>query len=477
VTKKKKRDKGSSKKSAPQSVRPSKRALAEHPADEPAEARAEAASTEPKPAKSKRPAEKTKKKHKQDPAEKPSRTNGKARASARKNRADAAGVEEPTTVSASLDLDEAEDLAEEAPELGMGSRMVPPHVSWSDPLDSMPPASPVRGDVAEQIKSLEARLDGLIRTSAARLEVEETSDPLHEAPRALPLRSEPPPAVAAEELAATPYFEKQWGRKSLTSRSEEVDDFGLDPAYEGKVRPVAEFLYRRYFRVKTSGIENLPQSGRCIVVANHSGTLPLDGLMLRTALHLEQGGSRELRWLAEDFLFYLPFAGVFMNRVGAVRACQENAERLLEKEHMVAVFPEGVQGIKKLYKERYRLQRFGRGGYIRLALRMRAPIVPCSIVGAEETNPLLYRVEYLAGLVGLPYIPVTPTFPFLGPLGLLPAPSRWRITFGEPVSLDHHGPEAADDHVLVGRLSDRVRGTIQSMLDSGVRDRRSVWFG
>ena len=176
-------------------------------------------------------------------------------------------------------------------------------------------------------------------------------------------------------------------------------------------------------------------------------------------------------------MFYLPFAGVFMNRVGAVRACQENAERLLEKELLVAAFPEGVQGIKKLYRERYRLQRFGRGGYIRLALRMQAPLIPCAIVGAEETNPLLYRIEYLAGLVGLPYIPVTPTFPLLGPLGLLPAPSRWRIHFGEPVSLDGHGPEAADDHVLVGRLSERVRATIQGMLETGVRERRSVWFG
>jgi 1-acyl-sn-glycerol-3-phosphate acyltransferase len=213
------------------------------------------------------------------------------------------------------------------------------------------------------------------------------------------------------------------------------------------------------------------------VVANHSGTLPLDGLMLRTALRLESACARDLRWLAEDFLFYLPFAGVFMNRVGAVRACQENAERLLSKDQLVAVFPEGVHGIKKLYRERYHLQRFGRGGFIRLALRMRATIVPCAIVGAEETNPILYRLEYLARLVGLPYIPVTPTFPLLGPLGLLPAPSRWRITFGEPISLDHHGPEVADDHVLVGRLSDRVRSTIQAMLDSGVRERRSVWFG
>jgi 1-acyl-sn-glycerol-3-phosphate acyltransferase len=475
VTKKKKRDK-SEKKSAPKSVRPLRRSVTEHPADPVEEARADDESK--KAPKSKPSRKRSKTKGKKLAAEKPARDNGKPRSAGKKAKI---GQEHQLRVQApaGLDLEDAEDLAEEAPELGMGSRMIPPHMSWSDPLDSMPPASPARGDVAEQIKSLEARLDGLIRNSAARVEVEETSDPLHEAPRAVPVRAagDAPPVPDADEISATPYFEKQWGRKSLTSRSEEVDDFGLDPAYESKVRPVSEFLYRRYFRVKTNGIENLPKSGRCIIVANHSGTLPLDGLMLRTALHLERGGARELRWLAEDFLFYLPFAGVFMNRVGAVRACQENAERLLEKEHMVAVFPEGVQGIKKLYRERYRLQRFGRGGYIRLALRMRAPIVPCAIVGAEETNPLLYRVEYLAGLVGLPYIPVTPTFPFLGPLGLLPAPSRWRITFGEPVSLDHHGPEAADDHVLVGRLSDRVRGTIQSMLESGVRERRSVWFG
>jgi 1-acyl-sn-glycerol-3-phosphate acyltransferase len=166
-----------------------------------------------------------------------------------------------------------------------------------------------------------------------------------------------------------------------------------------------------------------------------------------------------------------------MNRVGAVRACQENAERLLGKESLVAVFPEGVQGIRKLFSERYQLQRFGRGGYIRLALRMQAPLIPCAIVGAEETNPLLFRLEYLASLMGLPYIPVTPTFPLLGPLGLVPAPSRWTIKFGEPVSLDGYGPQAAEDHVLVGRLSERVRSSIQAMLDNGVRERKSVWFG
>jgi 1-acyl-sn-glycerol-3-phosphate acyltransferase len=381
---------------------------------------------------------------------------------------------EASESATSLALDDDETLVEEAPELGLGSRMVPPHIGWSDPLDSMPPASGPRGDVAEQIRALEARLDGLIRTGAAPKPAGPTPGP--ESLRVVPTEREPP-AAPADDLAASPYFVQRWGRQGLRSRSEEVDDFGLDPAYESRFRPIGEFLYRHYFRIKTHGVSHVPASGRCIIVANHSGTLPLDGLMLRTALRLEHAAARELRWLAEDFLFYLPFAGVFMNRVGAVRACQENAERLLGKDGLLAVFPEGVQGIRKLFSERYRLQRFGRGGYIRLALRMQAPIVPCAIVGAEETNPLLYRLESVAGLMGLPYIPVTPTFPLLGPLGLVPAPSRWTIRFGEPVSLDGHGPQAAEDHVLVGRLSERVRGAIQAMLDNGVRERKSVWFG
>lgn len=273
------------------------------------------------------------------------------------------------------------------------------------------------------------------------------------------------------------YVAQQWSREALRSRLEEVDDFGLDPGFENKVRAGLDLLYRRYFRVEVDGIDNIPSSGRAVVVANHSGALPLDGMMLRAAMRLDHRSARDLRWLAEDFVFYLPFAGVFLNRIGAVRACPENAERLLEKDSLIAVFPEGVQGIKKLFNERYRLQRFGRGGYIRLCLRMRAPLIPCAIIGAEETNPLIYRFEWLAELLRLPYLPVTPTFPLLGPLGLLPAPTRWKMRFGEPISFDSYGPEAADDDVLVGRLSERVRGNIQALLDSGLRSRKSVWFG
>lgn len=380
--------------------------------------------------------------------------------------------------------DDTEVDSEEAFELGIGSRVVPPTTQYGEAFESTPPAASEGlkiGDVQAQIRALEARLDGLIRQRdfsgpsedepSPSVPVSERRGPLAKAP------SSTPALVEVAEPPAEDFISRKWGRSALRSRSEEFDDFGLDPGFEQRVKPVVEFLYRSYFRTSVEGIDNIPGEGRCIVVANHSGAVPLDGLMLRAALRIEHRQRRDLRWLAEDFVYYLPFAGVFMNRVGAVRACPENAERLLEKESLVGVFPEGVYGIKKLFQERYRLQRFGRGGYIRLCLRMRAPIVPCAIIGAEESSPLLYRLEGLTELLGLPYFPITPTFPFLGPAGLLPAPTKWRMRFGEPINLDNYGPEAADDHVLVGRLSERVRTAIQAMLDGGLRERRSVWFG
>lgn len=281
----------------------------------------------------------------------------------------------------------------------------------------------------------------------------------------------------ARELLSSDYYLRKWGRLAMRGRSEEVEEFGFDPIYEQKARSLLEFLYTRYFRVETTGIDQVPARGRCLLVANHSGTLPLDGLMMKTAVKLEHAAPRDLRWLTEDFIHHMPYLGSTMNRLGAVRACQENAERLLSKEALVAVFPEGVKGIGKLFAERYRLQRFGRGGFMKLALRTETPIVPVAIVGAEETNPLLFRIEYLAKAIGLPYVPVTPTFPMLGPLGLLPAPTKWQIHFGEPLDFRSHGREAAEDEVLVGKLAERVRATIQGMLDRAIGSRKSVFFG
>ena len=262
----------------------------------------------------------------------------------------------------------------------------------------------------------------------------------------------------------------------MRNRSEEVDDFGYDPAYDARVRPVFEMLYTRYFRVGCRGIANVPNEGRCMLVVNHSGTIPLDGPMLKIAMLREHHAKRALRWLAEDFVFHFPFLGSFESRIGAVRACQENAERVLRQETLLAVFPEGINGIGKLYADRYKLQRFGRGGFIRLALRTRTPIVPVAIVGAEETNPMLARLETLAKPLGIPYVPVTPTFPLLGPLGLLPAPTKWKIQFGEPIHV-HESLEGETDELLVARISEKVRTTIQQMLDGAVRERKSVLFG
>lgn len=282
---------------------------------------------------------------------------------------------------------------------------------------------------------------------------------------------------SAREIVGAEFYRKKWGREALRNRTEDVDDFGYDPEYDRKLRPVLDFLYARWFRVETTGIDHVPAAGRAVMVANHSGTVPFDGVMLKTALLREHPQQRHLRWLTEDFIQHFPFLGGAMNRLGAVRACQENAERLLANEELVAVFPEGLKGIGKLFADRYRLQRFGRGGFVKLALRSRAPLVPVAIVGAEETNPLLFRVEYLSKALGLPYVPVTPTFPALGPLGLLPAPTKWRITVGEPIDLSSYGEGAAEDDLLVGRVADRVRATIQGMLDRELAARKSVFFG
>jgi 1-acyl-sn-glycerol-3-phosphate acyltransferase len=281
----------------------------------------------------------------------------------------------------------------------------------------------------------------------------------------------------ARELLSTDFYLRKWGRLAMRGRSEEVDDFGFDPAYDEKARSVLEFLYTRYFRVETTGIERVPAHGRCLLVANHSGTLPLDGVMIKTAVKLEHSSPRDVRWLAEDFVHHMPYVGSMMSRLGAVRACQENAERLLGKEQLCAVFPEGMKGTGKLFADRYRLQRFGRGGFVKLCLRTGTPIVPVSVIGAEEMNPLLFKIEYIAKAIGVPYVPVTPTFPALGPIGLLPAPTKWQIHFGEPMDFSSYGPEAADDEILVGKLGERVRATIQAMLNRALDGRKSVFFG
>lgn len=288
------------------------------------------------------------------------------------------------------------------------------------------------------------------------------------------------PAFPFEQKRRLPleFLWKRYRKFAMRDRSDVVDEFGRDPVYAQRVEPLLDFLYRQWFRVETAGIANVPDSGRCLIVSNHSGTVPYDGAILMHALRTEHPTHRDVRPLVENFVFHFPYLGTFINRIGGVRACQENAQRLLDDEQAVAVFPEGIKGIGKLYKERYRLQRFGRGGFIKLALRSRAPVVPVAIIGAEEIHPMLGRITWFAKTVGIPYVPVTPTFPLLGPLGVLPLPTKWYLKFGEPFDFaEHYGPDAADDRILVNKLSEQVRSKIQDMIDQGLAERQSVLFG
>ncbi len=256
-----------------------------------------------------------------------------------------------------------------------------------------------------------------------------------------------------------------------------VDAFGFDRAYWRRVEPLFAYLYENYWRVETSGIEHVPTEGRTLLVANHSGILPWDALMLREAVEKEHPAQRHVRPLIEDYTATMPFLGPFLRRVGITRADQQNAERLLNDEKLVAIFPEGIQGIVKPYRERYRLRRFGRGGLVKLAIRTRSPVVPVAIVGGDEIYPVIGQSPWLGKVLGLPTLPLTPLFPWLGAAGLVPLPSKWFIRFGPPVDLAKLGKKALDDEILVNRLNEEVRSKVQELVYEVIRERRSAWLG
>ena len=243
-----------------------------------------------------------------------------------------------------------------------------------------------------------------------------------------------------------------------------VDEFGFDAELTEQLTfPALRPLYRKWFRVEVSGMDNVPTDSAALLVGNHSGTIAVDALMVQLALFDEHPAHRHLRLLAADFVFKAPLLGEYARKTGATLASNADAERLLESGELVAVFPEGVKGVGKSVWDRYRLQRFGRGGFVSTALRTGTPIIPVSIVGAEEIYPMIGNIPVLARLLGLPYFPVTPTFPLLGPLGAVPLPSKWMIDFGEPIDTgDLAG--LADDPLEVFNLADKVKETIQATL-------------
>lgn len=283
--------------------------------------------------------------------------------------------------------------------------------------------------------------------------------------------TEPQGGTGASELRERLAAAAAFAQRRLGGR-DQADEFGFDPDFNASVlMPMAGALYRNWFRVKMRGLENVPDSGAALVVANHAGVLPIDMIMVQAGIYYEHPRHRNLRLLGADLVYELPLLAQLARKSGHTHASPEEAAKLLAAGEVVGVCPEGFKGTGKPFSERYKLRRFGRGGFAVSAIRAGVPIIPCAIVGAEEIYPMLGNARWLAQLLGLPYFPLTPLFPWLGALGMIPLPSDWIIEFGEPVPTGHYGAAAADDPAVVSELSGQVRDIIQQMVDGLVVER------
>jgi 1-acyl-sn-glycerol-3-phosphate acyltransferase len=292
-------------------------------------------------------------------------------------------------------------------------------------------------------------------------------------PAAEPVPPKVPSGDAVDRLTDLVAF----ARRRLTG-DYEIDEYGFDAELtDNVIIPPLRQLYRKWFRVEVIGAHHLPARGGALIVANHSGTLPLDAMMTAVAVRDNHPAGRYLRMLGADLVFRTPVLGSLARKTGQTLACNADAERLLREGHLVGVWPEGFKGIGKPFRDRYKLQRFGRGGFVSAALRTGTPIVPCAIVGAEEIYPKIADLKPLARLLGFPYFPVTPLFPLFGPLGAVPLPSKWYIEFGEPIPTDHFDEGAQDDPMLVFNITDQVREQIQQTLYRLLSGRRNVFLG
>jgi 1-acyl-sn-glycerol-3-phosphate acyltransferase len=261
--------------------------------------------------------------------------------------------------------------------------------------------------------------------------------------------------------------------------SREVDDWGRSERVFSLMEPLLNFYYRYWFRVEQEGVENVPAEGGALLVSNHSGALPPDAPMIMQAVRNEHPHPRPLYMLGEHWFKGYPGVGMLTNKIGLVAAHPANAQRLLRDEGRLAlVFPEGQKGSRKLYWQRYHLRRFGRGGFVKTALRAGVPIVPIAVVGAEEAMPIFAHVPALQRLTGLIYFPINHAFPQFGlAAAMMYLPAKFKIRFLEPVTLDGYGPEDAEDLELVQTLAEQIRGRIQIEVDRLVASRQSVWFG
>ena len=250
-----------------------------------------------------------------------------------------------------------------------------------------------------------------------------------------------------------------------------VDPFGFDPQYVKKVVGPAAWLYRKYFRCEAQGLENVPE-GRSLIIANHSGQLPFDGLMIGMSMFLDSEPPRFTRSMVERFVPATPFVSPLLARCGQILGTPENCRRLLGSGESILVFPEGVRGLNKTWSQRYRLQRFGQG-FMRLALETGTPIVPAVVIGAEEQAPTFYNAKSVGRMLGFPAFPITPTNPLFPGIGLLPLPTRYRIRFGEPMAFEGNAND--EDDVILEKVS-HVKNQMQQMIDEGLREREHIFW-
>lgn len=256
--------------------------------------------------------------------------------------------------------------------------------------------------------------------------------------------------------------------------SADASDEDHDPQLVRALLPLATPLYSWWWRAEVFGVENIPTEGPGLLVANHSGTIPVDGGMLKVAVLKEHGRNPWL--LAADLAFTIPGFRTLLRLAGNAKADRNETVELLRKGELLGVFPEGFKGIGKGWQKRYQLQRFGRGGFIEVCMETGAPIIPVAIIGGEEAYPMIGNLSFAARKLGLPYLPVTPTWPLLGPLGAVPLPSKWIIAFGEPIPMINYGPKAAQDQQLVLELTEEVRSRVQSLIIEYLPRRKRAFF-
>jgi 1-acyl-sn-glycerol-3-phosphate acyltransferase len=344
-----------------------------------------------------------------------------------------------------------------------GGEAVPPRASPVAAVPAVPPA------LADRLVDLEARAGSAAARATARLRElahaqasgEESFDLAETVKRLVPALKERLPGLAA------------W--RALLAGSGDLDAFGMERELVERAMPLFEFLYSAWWRVEVREPEEVPAEGPVMLVANHGGTLPWDALVLRLALLRDHAAHRELRPLLDQAALRMPVIGALAVRLGAVPATPEHAGRLLADGLAVAVFPEGSANALRPWPQRYRIERFGRGGFAKLALRAGAPIVPCAIVGSEETSAPFARSGWLSARLGMPLLLSVPALP-IGALNAFPLPSRWSVRFGEAIDTRAIGPAGADVPAIVEELTEKTRTKLQAMLDGDVAARRSAYL-